>query len=62
MNDQEFKKHLKDMVHGHHHPEEHDWAEPGQAAAKDVETKAPAKKSAKSVRAKKTSGAAARKR
>ena len=25
MNDAEFKRHLKDLVHGHHHPEEHDW-------------------------------------
>ncbi|HTS61435.1 MAG TPA: hypothetical protein VMH28_05400 [Candidatus Acidoferrales bacterium] len=25
MNDLEFKRHLKDLAHGHHHPEEHDW-------------------------------------
>lgn len=25
MNEQEFKKHLKDLIHGRHHPEEHDW-------------------------------------
>jgi len=25
MNELEFKRHLKDLVHGHHHPEEHDW-------------------------------------
>jgi hypothetical protein len=25
MNEEEFKRHLKDLVHGHHHPEEHDW-------------------------------------
>ncbi len=25
MNDAEFKRHLKDLAHGHHHPEEHDW-------------------------------------
>lgn len=35
MNDLEFKHHLKDLAHGHHHPEEHDW---GQAGA----TKKPA--------------------
>jgi hypothetical protein len=29
MNELEFKRHLKDLVHGHHHPEEHDWREPG---------------------------------
>jgi hypothetical protein len=21
-----FKKHLTDLAHGHHHPEEHDWS------------------------------------
>jgi hypothetical protein len=26
MNEKEFKKHLKDLAHGRHHPEEHDWA------------------------------------
>jgi hypothetical protein len=26
MNELEFKRHLKDLVHGHHHPEEHDWS------------------------------------
>jgi hypothetical protein len=25
MNEVEFKRHLRDMVHGHHHPDEHDW-------------------------------------
>jgi len=25
MNEEEFKRHLKDLAHGHHHPEEHDW-------------------------------------
>jgi len=30
MNEFEFKRHLKDLVHGHHHTEEHDWdAQPG---------------------------------
>jgi hypothetical protein len=28
MDEKDFKKHLKDLAHGHHHPEEHDW-EPG---------------------------------
>ena len=32
MNDLEFKRHLKDLVHGHHHPEEHDWREQPAAA------------------------------
>ena len=26
MNELEFKRHIKDLVHGHHHPEEHDWS------------------------------------
>ncbi len=26
MDEKDFKKHLQDLVHGHHHPEEHDWA------------------------------------
>jgi len=26
MNELDFRRHLKDMVHGHHHVEEHDWA------------------------------------
>ena len=26
MDEKDFKKHLRDLVHGHHHPEEHDWA------------------------------------
>jgi hypothetical protein len=48
MNELEFKRHLKDLAHGHHHPEEHDWTEQPAHTAK----KAPA---AKSV-AKKTTG------
>jgi len=39
VNEQTFKKHLRDLAHGHHHPEEHDWKEtPGR------EKKAPARK------------------
>lgn len=35
MDEKDFKRHLKDLVHGHHHPEEHDWAgEPGVKSAK----------------------------
>jgi hypothetical protein len=26
MDEKDFKKHLRDLAHGHHHPEEHDWA------------------------------------
>lgn len=25
MDEVEFKRHLRDLAHGHHHPEEHDW-------------------------------------
>jgi hypothetical protein len=25
MDEKEFKKHLRDLVHGHHNPAEHDW-------------------------------------
>jgi hypothetical protein len=32
MNDEDFKRHLKDLAHGHHHPEEHDWG--GKVAKK----------------------------
>jgi len=30
MDEKDFKKHLRDLVHGHHHPEEHDWSQTGQ--------------------------------
>ncbi len=26
MDEKDFKKHLRDLVHGHHHPQEHDWS------------------------------------
>jgi hypothetical protein len=34
MNELEFKRHLKAMVHGHHHPEEHDWDSSGKPQKK----------------------------
>jgi hypothetical protein len=52
MDEKSFKKHLKDLAHGHHHPEEHDWAGAGTAPAKRT----------RAVGAKKTSTPAARKR
>ena len=61
MNEDEFKKHLKDLVQGHHHPEEHDWAEPKSTGPIEVKTKGPVKKAAKVGPRKKTSGKAARK-
>jgi len=27
MDEKDFKKHLRDLAHGHHNPLEHDWAE-----------------------------------
>ena len=26
MDERDFKRHLRDLAHGHHHPDEHDWA------------------------------------
>jgi hypothetical protein len=40
MDEKEFKKHLKDLAHGRHHPEEHDWGPGGIGATK---VKQPAK-------------------
>jgi hypothetical protein len=34
MNELDFKKHLKDLAHGHHHPEEHDWSTSAAPAAR----------------------------
>jgi len=28
MDEAEFKRHLSDLAHGHHHPEEHEWDRP----------------------------------
>jgi hypothetical protein len=61
MNEEEFKKHLKDLVHGHHHPEEHDWTESGSTGHTKAERKGPVKKAAKTGQRKKTSATAARK-
>jgi hypothetical protein len=55
MDDKAFRKHLKDLAEGHHHPEEHDWAgeakspPAGPAAARKAgkaksASKAPAKR------------------
>ena len=46
MNDTDFKRHLKDLVRGHHHPEEHDWIEqPGATSRRTTSAKAvPAKR------------------
>jgi hypothetical protein len=44
MDEKDFKKHLKDLAEGHHHPEEHDWA--GDAGASAMKKRSPAKKAA----------------
>jgi len=36
MNEAEFKKHLKALVAGRHHPEEHDWATDARPAGKST--------------------------
>lgn len=51
MDEKEFKKHLKDLVHGHHHPEEHDWA-PDTPVRKPAEREV--ERPSKSAAAKKT--------
>ena len=43
MDEKDFKKHLQDLAHGHHHPEEHDWVDPAPGA-KPRRAKAPAKR------------------
>jgi hypothetical protein len=40
MNDLEFNRHLKDLAHGHHYPEEHDVDQPAtpKTAARRTQT------------------------
>lgn len=40
MDEKDFKKHLQDLEHGHHHPEEHDWPEHGKINTVDERTQA----------------------
>jgi hypothetical protein len=48
MDEKQFKKHLKDLAHGHHHPEEHDWPATGAKPRKSApKTAKRAKKRAK---------------
>jgi hypothetical protein len=35
MNEKDFKEHIKDLVHGHHRPEEHDWENSERRSAHD---------------------------
>ncbi len=52
MDEKDFKKHLQDLAHGHHHPEEHDWPETGavRTVAKTTAKRAPAKKAARKTK------------
>ena len=40
MDEKEFRKHLADLAHGHHHPEEHDW-DGGTVQKTDLPTNIP---------------------
>ena len=56
MDEKDFKKHLKELAQGHHHPEEHDWPETGAVrtvAAPGKTGKSKAKTGARKVRRKK---------
>jgi len=43
MDEKAFKKHLKDLAQGHHHPEEHDWGAERGPARRAAGSKAPKK-------------------
>lgn len=46
MDELAFKRHLRDLAHGHHHPEEHDWSgAAASGAAKAARPRGTAKKS-----------------
>ena len=47
MDEKHFKKHLSDLVHGHHHPEEHDWASAAKAAPAAKKTKSSSRSTVK---------------
>ncbi len=56
MDEKDFKKHLKELAHGQHHPEDHDWPETGavQMVAQPAKTeKAKTKTARKPARKKK---------
>jgi len=47
MDEKDFRKHLADLAHGHHHTEEHDWDEKNMVKVAGNATKrAPAKRMA----------------
>lgn len=49
MDEKDFKKHLADLVHGHHHPEEHDWSPDYNVRKAEPHVDAQGSKPAKSV-------------
>ena len=54
MDEKDFRKHLADLAHGHHHAEEHDWDEKSTVKAAGKKTKsAPRASTAKSAATKK---------
>lgn len=56
MDEKDFKKHLKDLAEGRHHPEEHDWDASPAPTKTPAKTKPVAKRSAKSAKPRKRSG------
>jgi len=40
MDEKQFKKHLRDLAHGHHHPDEHDWSTDAKPASRSSGRKA----------------------
>jgi hypothetical protein len=53
MDEKDFKKHLKELAQGHHHPEEHDWPEGGAVRTVEPAKKAKAKTGARKRTARK---------
>jgi hypothetical protein len=54
MNDREFRKHLADLTHGKHHPEEHDWTAGDKPQAEDKPAPKKARKPAVKTKQKRT--------
>jgi hypothetical protein len=48
MDEKDFKKHLQDLAHGHHHPEEHDWNTASPRAPKPAKPAKPARRAKRS--------------
>ena len=48
MDEKTFKKHLADLAHGHHHPEEHDWSSDSNVPTRVPASRTKTKKAAAS--------------